>query len=269
MRNTWLLIYMTGRARPSILGFKYSHSSASGLKIPTLVSDNYHIENTINLTVRIYSIFAVVRSLEADSEICTSQHTVEMVLPIWRVRLLNLELAVSIHVVLAVKNFEGPDGRIRHHHVLTPETCQATTRAALLSASCPSGLHLHYQRLWIFQSVMEASDTAPSVTETDVLLKALRQELKQWETSFFATNKRKAERQDIKEHPEIGTLVIGYLHPLAKEINNSKSRDTKNTTTCVIHLLNLPEPKQPHPRRSAIILHPRTRLTQHSPPTST
>lgn len=39
-----------------------------------------------------------------------------------------------------------------------------------------------------------------------MLLKALRQELKEWETSFFAANNRKAGREDIKQLPEIGML---------------------------------------------------------------
>lgn len=42
------------------------------------------------------------------------------------------------------------------------------------------------------------------VTETSMLLKALRQELKEWEASFFAANNRKAGREDIKQIPEIG-----------------------------------------------------------------
>lgn len=43
-------------------------------------------------------------------------------------------------------------------------------------------------------------------TETSLLLKALRQELKEWESSFFAANNRKAGREDIKQLPEIGMM---------------------------------------------------------------
>ncbi len=51
-----------------------------------------------------------------------------------------------------------------------------------------------------------ASTSSNYVTETSMLLKALRQELKEWETSFFAANNRKAGREDIKQLPEIGML---------------------------------------------------------------
>lgn len=51
-----------------------------------------------------------------------------------------------------------------------------------------------------------ASTASNYSTETPILLKALRQELKEWETSFIATNGRKAEREDIKQVPEIGTM---------------------------------------------------------------
>lgn len=51
-----------------------------------------------------------------------------------------------------------------------------------------------------------ASTTSNYSTETSILLKALRQELKEWETSFFVTNGRKAEREDIKQLPEIGSI---------------------------------------------------------------
>lgn len=40
----------------------------------------------------------------------------------------------------------------------------------------------------------------------DSQIQTLRQELKEWEKSFAASNEgRKAGRQDIKQHPEIGT----------------------------------------------------------------
>jgi len=49
-----------------------------------------------------------------------------------------------------------------------------------------------------------ASSSSDLVTDTSLLLKALRQELKEWETSFLAVNNRKAGREDIKQLPDIG-----------------------------------------------------------------
>ena len=54
----------------------------------------------------------------------------------------------------------------------------------------------------------KAGDILP-VTGEEVFLKALRQELKEWETSFFVAHKRKPEREDIKKHPIIGILCFG------------------------------------------------------------
>ena len=43
------------------------------------------------------------------------------------------------------------------------------------------------------------------VIESQPLVKKLRLELKEWEQSFAATHQgRKAGREDIKQHPEIG-----------------------------------------------------------------
>ena len=39
--------------------------------------------------------------------------------------------------------------------------------------------------------------------EKEAVLKSLRQELKEWENSFSKANNRKAERDDIKQHPAI------------------------------------------------------------------
>jgi len=52
---------------------------------------------------------------------------------------------------------------------------------------------------------MDPSGVMMEVADVEVISKALRQELKQWESSFFAKHKRKAEREDIKQHPDIGT----------------------------------------------------------------
>lgn len=42
----------------------------------------------------------------------------------------------------------------------------------------------------------------------DSEIQTLRQELKEWEKSFAASNEgRKAGREDIKQHPEIGNSV--------------------------------------------------------------
>lgn len=55
--------------------------------------------------------------------------------------------------------------------------------------------------------MIEISSSA-SVTETEIIVKGLRQELKEWETRFFDVNQRKAGREDIKQHPEIGDTAI-------------------------------------------------------------
>lgn len=59
---------------------------------------------------------------------------------------------------------------------------------------------------------MEGSNCA-TATEVNVLAKRLRLELKKWEQSFAAAHHgRRAEREDIKQHPEIGQkLLICYL----------------------------------------------------------
>ena len=51
---------------------------------------------------------------------------------------------------------------------------------------------------------MVTSDGVVASAEASVLLKELRQELKEWETSFFTDYKRKAGREDIKQHHSIG-----------------------------------------------------------------
>lgn len=59
---------------------------------------------------------------------------------------------------------------------------------------------------------MESSNCAIAI-ESDTLVKRLRLELKEWEQSFAAANHgRKAGREDIKKHPEIGQrLPVCYL----------------------------------------------------------
>lgn len=59
---------------------------------------------------------------------------------------------------------------------------------------------------------MEGSNCA-SGTRTDALATRLRLELKEWEQSFATAHQgRKAGREDIKQHPEIGqNLSIRYL----------------------------------------------------------
>lgn len=61
---------------------------------------------------------------------------------------------------------------------------------------------------------MESSNCATAI-DSDTLAKRLRLELKEWEQSFAAANHgRKAGREDIKQHPEIGQkLPVCYLSP--------------------------------------------------------
>ena len=76
----------------------------------------------------------------------------------------------------------------------SPKLCDITEYAL-------SSISLGFSRL-----AMDNIETETVVTETEILLRALRQELKEWEASFFAAHKRKAGREDIKQHPEIGNF---------------------------------------------------------------
>lgn len=62
------------------------------------------------------------------------------------------------------------------------------------------------------QSTTMATHSTEIVTETQLILTALRRELKKWEKSFAATHEgRKPGREDIKQCPEIG---ISYTLPV-------------------------------------------------------
>ena len=69
-------------------------------------------------------------------------------------------------------------------------------------------------------------------TERDTVARSLRQELKDWEQSFAAAHQgRKAERKDIKQHPDIGqTLSLCYLLPSFTD--GIKHSSTSNTGDC-------------------------------------
>ena len=68
--------------------------------------------------------------------------------------------------------------------------------------------------------------------EIDTLAKSLRLELKEWEQSFAAAHHgRKAGREDIKQHPEIGQkLSIRYLSRLSTDA--PKHTSTSCTIDC-------------------------------------
>ena len=78
---------------------------------------------------------------------------------------------------------------------------------------------------------MEGSDGA-SATQVDTLVKRLRLELKQWEQSFAAAHEgRKAGREDIKQHPEIGQRFSDcYL--LQSSTDAPKHTSTSSTIGC-------------------------------------
>ena len=89
------------------------------------------------------------------------------------------------------------------------------------------------------------ADTSSELsTETQVIVTALRQDLKQWETSFAAAHEgRKAGREDIKQHPNIGIVFHDRYSLLwvdmiqRRNISNTISCDTLHSS---LHLLKLP-----------------------------
>ena len=55
---------------------------------------------------------------------------------------------------------------------------------------------------------MSVPDT-PKASDTETASNRLRLELKQWEKAFAAANNgRKAGREDIKQHPDIGMVCL-------------------------------------------------------------
>ena len=80
---------------------------------------------------------------------------------------------------------------------------------------------------------MDVFDNNVKGPENEALLRSLRQELKEWELAFLEANNRKAERNDIKQHPAIGyipscrPLVASVLtKPQERSISDIISYDT-------------------------------------------
>ena len=112
-----------------------------------------------------------------------------------------------------------------------------------------------------FLHTMDSSINTKAVNAADEDLKTLRQELKQWETSFFACHKRKAERQDIKQHPEIGNHISARKLRKIK-LTRAKSRNTRHTMISAIQFCNQHVPRYVHPPKSANTLRPRMSIPQ-------
>jgi len=100
---------------------------------------------------------------------------------------------------------------------------------------------------------------SPSKSTTAIQSQKLRLELKEWERSFAAANGgRKAGREDIKQHLEIGQNQYTQTHT-TMITNAIQQRNTKPTTNSAPPSPNLnpnPSPKyhlHPAPRRSANI----------------
>ncbi|KAK3173612.1 hypothetical protein OEA41_006944 [Lepraria neglecta] len=87
-----------------------------------------------------------------------------------------------------------------------------------------------------------AASTTELSTETQVILTALRQELKAWETSFAAAHEgRKAGREDIKQHPDIEEKYKQYnrlRHPSQQPPASKTATPTKKRHRSTIS--NLP-----------------------------
>ena len=106
--------------------------------------------------------------------------------------------------------------------------------------------------------------------ECQSLAKKLRLELKEWEQSFTATHRgRKAGRQDIKQHPE-----IGQKHSLTALQNHllilTKHTSTNSMTDCGVLLRANQLLRTLHPRRNALLplpvlfLHPPLQISVRS-----
>ncbi|KAL2045523.1 hypothetical protein N7G274_001951 [Stereocaulon virgatum] len=78
--------------------------------------------------------------------------------------------------------------------------------------------------------MMAASSIALS-TETQIIITAIRQDLKQWETSFAAAHEgRKAGREDIKQHPDIEEKYKQYnklRYPTQQTLSSKAATPTK------------------------------------------
>ena len=71
-----------------------------------------------------------------------------------------------------------------------------------------------------------------AATELYIVAKELRQELKEWEQSFAAAHQgRKAERADIKLHPDIGQMLLS-CYTLSFSADDNKHTSTSSTNDC-------------------------------------
>ncbi|KAL8668093.1 MAG: hypothetical protein Q9202_000071 [Teloschistes flavicans] len=98
-------------------------------------------------------------------------------------------------------------------------------------------------------------------------IQTLRQELKEWEKSFAAGNEgRKAEREDIKQHPEIANKYKLYNKLRADEAGESKSKhppthDRKSKKRPAATAATLPQASTQTPQKKQ-----RSNHLQHSQP---
>ena len=116
---------------------------------------------------------------------------------------------------------------------------------------------------------MDSSNTATD-TESQSLAKRLRLQLKEWEQSFAAIHQgRKAGRQDIKQHPEIGqrhSLTTLQTHLLIL----SKHTSTNSMTDSEVPFRGNQLLRTPLPRRNALLplpvlfLHPALHISVRS-----
>lgn len=90
-------------------------------------------------------------------------------------------------------------------------------------------------------------------TENDDLAKGLRLELKEWEQSFAAAHQgRKAGREDIKQHPEIGQSSPSAAFRLSQSSTDAiKHTSTSSTIDCE-DLLQKNLLTTPLPQKSAL-----------------
>ena len=87
---------------------------------------------------------------------------------------------------------------------LNAETLRSAKRSAKLRTRSSPSPPVRTNSLYFTTIIMDSSVDAIA-TERQMLAKKLRLELKEWEQSFAAAHQgRKAGREDIKQHPEIG-----------------------------------------------------------------
>jgi hypothetical protein len=95
-----------------------------------------------------------------------------------------------------------------------------------------------------------AASSGELSTEIQVIVTALRQDLKQWESSFAAAHEgRKAGREDIKQHPDIG--IVFHDRYFLSWIDMIQRKNISNTISCDTLHSSLHLPKLPRLQRSA------------------